>query len=300
MPASVNGYIGRFAPTPSGHLHFGSLLAALASYLDARQNNGQWLLRIEDLDTPRNQPGADQHILQTLDAFGLHWDNTVIWQSQRLEQYQAVLDDWLQRDLAFFCDCSRQDLKAFAGVYPGTCRQRQLAPDPGHAIRVRVDDRLISATDRLQQTLQVRLSTDPGDFVVRRRDGIIAYQLAVVIDDVAQGITDIVRGADLLDSTPRQIWLYHLLKAPVPRYLHIPLLLQADGDKLSKRLGATPIAADQAPATLFRALHTLAQQPPAELARAPISELLDWAIANWQPQHLPAAPQFNEMYTTRR
>ncbi|TVP90215.1 MAG: tRNA glutamyl-Q(34) synthetase GluQRS [Pseudomonadaceae bacterium] len=296
MPAPDSGYIGRFAPTPSGHLHFGSLLAALASYLDARQHEGQWLLRIEDLDTPRNLPGADQHILHTLDALGLHWDGPVIWQSQRLEHYHAVLDDWLQRDLAFYCNCSRQDLKTFGGVYPGTCRQRQLPADPSHAIRVRVDERLITATDRLQAPLAICLSADPGDFVVRRRDGIIAYQLAVVVDDVMQGVTDIVRGADLLDSTPRQLWLYQLLSAPIPRYLHIPLMLQQDGDKLSKRLGSTPINSDQAPASLFHALQTLAQQPPTELANAPTNEQLDWAIANWQPQRLPAAPQFNEIY----
>lgn len=296
MAAADSGYIGRFAPTPSGYLHFGSLLAALASYLDARQAGGQWLLRIEDLDTPRNLPGADQHILHTLDAFGLHWDGPVIWQSQRLEYYNSLLADWLQRDLAFYCNCSRQDLKPFAGVYPGTCRQRHLPADPSHAIRVRVDGRLIRVSDRLQKPVEVCLSTDPGDFVVRRRDGIIAYQLAVVADDVAQGITDIVRGADLLDSTARQLWLYHLLSAPVPRYLHIPLLLQSDGNKLSKRLGSTPLEANQAPALLFQALHTLAQQPPAELQQAPVKEQLDWAIAHWQPGHLPTAGQFSELF----
>lgn len=296
MPASDNSYTGRFAPTPSGYLHFGSLLAALASFLDARQHKGRWLLRIEDLDTPRNLPGADSHILHTLEAFGLYWDGPVTWQSQRLTSYNAILDDWLQRGLAYYCDCSRQMLKSFAGVYPGTCRARQLAPAADHAIRVRVDDRLITVHDRLQAAINARLNDDPGDFVLRRRDGIIAYQLAVVADDVAQGVTDIVRGADLLDSTPRQLWLYQLLGAPAPRYLHIPLLMRAAGDKLSKRLGSAPITAEQAPATLYQALLTLRQGPDPALASAPVGEQLAWAIQHWQPARLPASRQFHEHY----
>lgn len=288
-------YIGRFAPTPSGQLHFGSLLAALASYLDARQAGGQWLVRIEDLDLPRNLPGAADQILQTLDTYGLHWDATVLWQSQRTDYYQQLIDQLLAAGQAFYCDCSRRELQAHAGIYPGTCRQRQLPAAGDRAIRVQVDDRSLSFVDRLQGPFSQRLQSEVGDFIIRRRDGIIAYQLAVVADDIAQQISDVVRGADLLDSTPRQLWLYQLLEARPPRHLHIPLAMRQDGEKLSKRLASTPLAAEQAPATLFRALQVLAQEPPAELAGAGISELLGWATDHWQPERLPACQQLPDL-----
>lgn len=293
----LSPYIGRFAPTPSGYLHFGSLLAAVASYLDARQHHGQWLVRIEDLDTPRNVPGASDHILRTLDAYGLHWDGDIVYQSERLPLYQQVIDHWLQTGLAYHCDCSRKTILEQGGVYPGTCRQRHLPAAPDHAVRVQVAGQPLVFRDRLQGEFHQTPGGLSGDFIIRRRDGIIAYQLAVVVDDIAQRVTDIVRGADLLDSTPRQLWLYQLLQQPAPRYLHVPLVMREDGEKLSKRLGSTPLEPRLATATLHRALTVLAQDPPPELASAPVGEQLAWAVAHWQPQKLPAKRQIPEPRT---
>ena len=286
MPSSR--YIGRFAPTPSGYLHFGSLLAAVASYLDARHHQGKWLIRMEDLDTPRNLAGASEHILRTLQAYGLHWDGEIINQSDRLELYQQIIDEWLSTGQAYYCDCSRQKVIAHDGVYPGTCRHRQLPAAPNHAVRIQVGQSPIAFEDRLQGLVSQSLANTSGDFIIRRRDGIIAYQLAVVLDDIAQGVTDIVRGADLLDSTPRQLWLYQLLQQPAPGYLHVPLIMRHDGEKLSKRLGSAPLRDDQAAATLYRALCILTPNPPTSLRTAPVGQQLEWAIAHWQPQHLPA------------
>ena len=287
MPTAAP-YVGRFAPTPSGHLHFGSLVAALASYLDARQHHGQWLIRVEDLDQPRSIPGASQRIIDTLACYGMHSDGDILYQQDRLARYHAQIEQWLAEGKAYYCDCSRRDLAKFDGVYPGTCRQRHLLPAADHAVRLIVPDRQITTLDRLQPTFSQNLATSLGDFIIRRRDGIYAYQLAVVLDDIAQGITDVVRGADLLDSTPRQQWIYQLLDQPLPRYLHIPLLLRADGEKLSKRLGSTPLDPAQAPAQLFRALQALAQNPPPTLRTVSVDAQLNWAIAHWQPQHLSA------------
>ena len=281
-------YLGRFAPTPSGHLHFGSLLAALASYLDARARQGLWLVRMEDLDLPRNRPGAAEHILQTLAAHGLTWDGEVLAQSEHEPRYQRQIDTWLEQGLAYYCDCSRSDLAAHKGIYPGTCRERHLPPSPQHAVRLRVTSEELGFTDRLQGYFSQQLERQTGDFVIRRRDGVIAYQLAVVMDDIAQGVTDIVRGADLLDSTPRQLWLYRLLGVPAPTYLHIPLMMARRGEKLSKRLGSAPIESGQAPASLFAALTALCQQPPARLRSASVEQILAWAVAHWQPQQMPA------------
>lgn len=282
-------YIGRFAPTPSGHLHVGSLLAALASYLDARNKGGQWLVRMEDLDRPRNKTGAAEHILQTLTAHGLEWDGKVLTQSEHEARYQRQIDSWLDQGLAYYCDCSRSDLSTHNGIYPGTCRARNLPAAGNHAVRIRVTDDPVIFTDRLQGTISQRLESELGDFVIRRRDGVIAYQLAVVMDDIAQGVTDIVRGADLLDSTPRQLWLYRLLGATPPEYLHIPLVMARQGQKLSKRLGSAPIDPAQAPASIFAALAALQQQPPAALQQATATELLAWAVEHWQPLRLPAS-----------
>ena len=287
-------YVGRFAPTPSGHLHFGSLLAALASYLDARHHSGRWLVRIEDLDQPRNVPGATDHILRTLETYGLEWDGDILHQSQNLERYDQALNVLIEHDHAYYCDCSRKLVAEHGGIYPGYCRTRDLPAAGTLAIRVRVPDEPIGINDRLQGEFSQQLATEVGDFVVRRRDGIIAYQLAVVVDDIDQGITDVVRGADLLDSTPRQLWLYRLLNAQPPRYLHIPLIMRRQGEKLSKRLASTPITAGDRSAALFRALTALAQQPPPALCNAPVDEQLAWGIAHWNPQRLPAVQQLLE------
>ncbi|HDY98536.1 MAG TPA: tRNA glutamyl-Q(34) synthetase GluQRS [Pseudomonas sabulinigri] len=283
---SATPYIGRFAPTPSGYLHFGSLLAALASYLDARHQQGRWLIRVEDLDQPRSIPGASEHIIETLACYGMYSDGEIIFQQDRLTTYQAQIDQWLTTGQAYYCDCSRRQLAEFNGIYPGTCRHRQLPAAADHAVRLIAPKQPLTALDRLQPPLTQDLATATGDFIIRRRDGIYAYQLAVVLDDIAQGVTDVVRGADLLDSTPRQQWIYQLLGQPLPRYLHIPLLLRADGEKLSKRLGSTPLDPAQAPTELFRALQALTQQPPLALRNANIAEQLEWAIAHWRPQQL--------------
>jgi glutamyl-Q tRNA(Asp) synthetase len=288
MTTPQSPYLGRFAPTPSGHLHFGSLVTALASYLDARHQRGHWLVRMEDLDGPRNKPGAAEHILQTLKAHGLIWDGEVLIQSQQIERYQQRIQNWISQGLAYYCDCSRTDLSAYGGVYPGFCRERGLPWARDHAVRLRVTDDPIAFTDRLQGKISQRLESEVGDFVIRRRDGVVAYQLAVVMDDIDQGVTQIVRGADLLDSTPRQLWLYQLLKARAPEYLHIPLLMARRGHKLSKRLDSAPIEAAQASVSLYSALVALQQQPPAHLQGGPISEIIAWAIEHWQPCDLPA------------
>lgn len=276
----MTAYIGRFAPTPSGFLHFGSLVAALASYLDARSVGGQWLLRMEDLDPPREVAGAQAGILQALDNYGLHWDGEVVYQSLRHEAYEAVIQRLFQQGIAYACSCSRKQLEGSNGIYPGTCR------NAGHdqhnaAIRLRVPELNYHFTDRVQGRFEQHLGRESGDFVIRRRDGLYAYQLAVVLDDAWQGVTDIVRGADLLDSTPRHLYLQELLGLPQPRYLHVPLITQPDGHKLGKSYRSPPLQAEQAAPLLVRALHALGQAVPGELARAGVAEVLAWAVAHW-------------------
>lgn len=279
-------YTGRFAPTPSGYLHFGSLVAALASYLDARAAGGQWLLRMEDLDPPREVPGARDAILRTLEGYGFAWDGEAVCQSGRHSEYAAVVARLLDQGLAYACTCSRKQLADHAGVYPGTCRDAG-HPDDDAAIRLRVPELEYRFVDRVQGEFRQQLGREVGDFVIRRRDGLFAYQLAVVLDDGWQGVTDVVRGADLLDSTPRQLHLQQLLGLPQPRYLHVPLLIQPDGHKLGKRYRSPPLPADQAAPLLLRALRTLGQQPPAALAGARPRELLAWGIAHWDAARIP-------------
>jgi len=278
-------YVGRFAPTPSGYLHFGSLVAALASFLDARAAGGRWLLRMEDLDPPREMPGAQDAILRTLEIYGFEWDGPVERQSLRQTAYAAAVEALLQRGLAYPCTCSRRQLEGHT-LYPGTCRTLQ-RPRHDAAIRLRVPDAEYAFIDRVQGRFAQNLAREAGDFIIQRRDGLYAYQLAVVLDDAWQGVTDVVRGADLLDSTPRQLYLQELLGLPQPRYLHIPLLLQPDGHKLGKSYRSPPLPAERAPAELLRALRALGQQPPAALSGAGCRELLDWGIRHWQPGAIP-------------
>jgi glutamyl-Q tRNA(Asp) synthetase len=286
-------YIGRFAPTPSGYLHFGSLVAALASYLDARAAGGRWLLRIEDLDPPREVAGAQSAILSTLESYGFEWDGPVMRQSERHDAYAEVLQHWLSQGLAYACTCSRKQLEAYQGIYPGLCR------NAGHpwldaAIRLRVPALTYAFNDRVQGDFAQHLGREVGDFVIRRRDGLYAYQLAVVIDDAAQGINNIVRGADLLDSTPRQLYLQELLGASAPRYLHVPLITQPDGHKLGKSYRAPPLPAEQARPLLLRALRALGQDAPEQLLELTPSAILSWAAQHWQAERIPKVMQLAE------
>ncbi|MCC5794722.1 MAG: tRNA glutamyl-Q(34) synthetase GluQRS [Chromatiales bacterium] len=279
---------GRFAPSPTGPLHFGSLVAALASWLDARSAGGAWLLRIEDLDAPRVVPGAEAAILRTLERFGLYWDGQIMRQSARADAYAAALDRLCGMGQLFACSCSRRELadSALPGlegpVYPGTCRGR--APASGHALRVLAGEATIAFMDRIQGPVSHRLAGEIGDFVVRRGDGLAAYQLAVVVDDAAQGITDVVRGADLLVSTARQLHLQRLLGLPEPRYAHVPIALDDSGRKLSKQESAEALR-DGDPAVLRRALEWLGQAaPPPDLG---CPQILTWATARWDLERVP-------------
>lgn len=281
-----SSYIGRFAPTPSGYLHFGSLVAALASYLDARHVGGRWLLRMEDLDPPREMPGAQDAILRSLETYGFEWDGELVRQSERHAEYTALIERLFAQGLAYACTCSRKQLEGCGGIYPGTCRDAGHA-DHDAAIRLRVPGLEYRFVDRVQGEFRQHLGREVGDFVIRRRDGLFAYQLAVVLDDAWQGVTDVVRGADLLDSTPRQLYLQELLGLPQPRYLHVPLIIQPDGHKLGKRYRSPPLPADQATPLLARALRALGQQPPAGLAAATPREALAWGIAHWDATRIP-------------
>ena len=282
-------YIGRFAPSPTGPLHFGSLLAATASYLQARKQSGKWLLRIEDIDPPREQPGAGQQIVDTLEAYGFAWDGPVIWQSESRDAHHDALQALLANGMAYACGCSRRDLadaprSPLGIIYPGTCRSGCDARET--AIRVRTDDRPVEFHDALQGLQSQRLESESGDFVVLRRDGLVAYHLAVVVDDHVQGVTEIVRGIDLMDSTPRQIWLQQLLGYETPDYMHIPVATHDDGQKLSKLTGASGIPVNGKRKVLFAALQALCQQPPTGLQTARLREIWDWASNNWQPAAL--------------
>lgn len=278
-------YIGRFAPSPTGPLHFGSLLAAIASYLQARTAGGQWLLRIEDIDPPREQPGADKLILDALESYGFEWDGPVTYQSRFREHHEARIAKLIATGLAYPCCCSRRDLAGVArgplgAIYPGTCRNGCASSDV--AIRVRTHNEPIAFTDRLQGPQTMRLESASGDFVIRRRDGLVAYHLAVVQDDADQGVTEVVRGIDLLDSTPRHIHLQRLLDIPTPSYVHIPVAKNAEGQKLSKLTGAPAISTAHAGTTLVAALNALGQSTHAELEAAPLGEIWAWAMENWQ------------------
>jgi len=285
-PAS---YVGRFAPSPTGPLHFGSLVAAVASYLQARCNEGQWLLRVEDIDPPREQAGAAHAIVDTLRAYGFQWDGDVLFQSESASAHRQALERLVADGWAYPCGCSRSDLDAaprgpLGVIYPGTCRQGCDAAET--AIRVRTRNEPIGFTDGLQGPVTQSLESESGDFVVRRRDQLIAYHLAVVVDDALQGITEVVRGIDLLDSTPRQICLQRLLAYATPAYSHIPVVVHANGDKLSKLTGAAGIPPDGSGIVLVAALAALMQEPPAVLARSSLDEIWHWALEHWQPRVL--------------
>lgn len=285
---------GRFAPSPTGPLHFGSLVAALGSYLHTRSRGGLWLLRVEDLDTPRNRPGATDAILETLAQLGLQHDGGVVYQSARRPVYLKAIAELDRRHQLYACACSRAEIGD--KPYPGVCREGVKAGRRARALRIRVDDSPIGFIDTLQGSFQQRLETEVGDFVIRRADNIIAYHLAVVVDDAAQGVTEVVRGADLLDSTPRQIHLQKLLGLPTPAYLHLPLAIGADGRKLSKQNGAPALDPAHHGRSLFYALRFLGQSPPVSLKRARPALVLEWAMAHWSPAAIPPVPSLRPCF----
>ena len=286
--------VGRFAPSPTGPLHFGSLVAAIGSYCLAKKAGGRWLLRIEDLDAPRVVPGAADTILRTLESLGLEWDAEIVWQSQRSEVYEEALRSLVEQGLVYGCACSRKEILSSAPhrgeegpVYPGTCRQGLPAGRVPRALRLRVPSNSISFRDQIFGSVEQSLDSAVGDFVLRRADGVYAYQLAVVVDDAESGVTQVVRGEDLLPSTPRQIYLHGCLGTPVPQYFHLPLVLSPEGEKLSKRHGA--VCPDH-PAVVWRALRFLGQKVPTELKGADPKQVLLWGVSCFDEKQVPSGP----------
>ena len=272
----MSSMAGRFAPSPTGPLHIGSLYTALASFLDARAEGLAWRLRFDDLDEPRNQPGAETRILRSLEVHGLHWDGAVERQSERLGLYQAALETLQRQAQTFYCTCSRKAL-AESPTYPGRCRER-VTPVANAAIRVRVDEAALEFTDLVQGRQRTRLDQTVGDFVIKRRDGPFAYQLATAVDDGNPSIVRVLRGRDLLATTPRQLHLMALLGLSAPTYAHIPVLLNRAGEKWSKQTGAPPIS-DRAPQANIRACLTLLSLQPPDLGLEP---MLEWAKSRWR------------------
>jgi glutamyl-Q tRNA(Asp) synthetase len=292
VPALPSRSRGRFAPSPTGPLHAGSLYAALGSWLDARAAGGEWLVRIEDVDRAREQPGAADRILATLEAYGLHWDGPVLRQSTRGDAYAAALERLRADGLVYACSCTRGELPPAPpgeeARYPGTCLSGPRRPSDPLALRFRASafPGPVTAPDRLWGPLTQDVSAAVGDFVLRRKDGFWAYQLAVVVDDASQGITDVVRGLDLRDNTPRQVLLQTALALPPVRYLHLPLVTDPEGVKLSKSKQGLPVDRQDAARTLSALLVRLGLPVPDELIGAPIGEQLRWALAGWDPRRL--------------
>ncbi len=290
-------YVGRFAPSPSGPLHFGSLVAAVASYCDAKSNKGKWLVRMEDLDKPREVEGAAHHIINTLEAFGFEWDGDIVFQSQRNHYYQEAFTQLNPH--VYPCVCTRKEIadssqtQGIDGlIYPKTCfKKPPLQPNIDAAYRAIALDKFIGFVDAIQGEITQNLAFDVGDFILKRKDGLFAYQLAVVVDDALQGVTHVVRGADLLDSTPRQLYLQQLLSYPSPTYAHVPVACNAQGEKLSKQTLAQAISPEAAPILLFEALYFLGQHPPLEVKNATLNEVWRWAIDNWQLSKVPNSRQ---------
>ena len=288
-------YRGRFAPSPSGPLHFGSLISALGSYLDAKAQRGEWCLRIDDLDPPRVAPGATDAILRALEAYGLLWDGAAQYQSQRTHAYAGAFEVLKELGAVYPCGCTRREIadssvgaRAVA-IYPGTCRAGLALGKYGRAWRLDTRGARVVFADRLKGVIEQDLEREAGDFIVQRADGYFVYQLAAVVDDAELGITDIVRGADLLDSTLRQVYLQRLFKLPTPRYLHLPVAVNALGEKLSKQTLAPPLDVTLPQPTLIQALAFLQHSPPLQLCGAAVPEILAWAIAHWDASNLPQA-----------
>jgi glutamyl-Q tRNA(Asp) synthetase len=286
-------YRGRFAPSPTGPLHFGSLVAAVGSYLDARAHGGDWLLRIDDVDTPRSMPGAAEAILRTLESFGFAWDDEIVWQSRRTDFYRAAFERLRLNGDAFACSCSRREVADSslapdgAPRYAGTCRAGFAAERTARAWRLKVEPENLCFDDALQGRLCQDVAAEVGDFVILRADGLFAYQLAVVVDDAEQGVTHVVRGADLIDSTVRQLCLQRKLGLAQPEYLHLPAAVNAAREKLSKQTRARSIDGARPQAALRAALCYLGQEAPVELEEADLHSLWSWAVEHWRRASLP-------------
>ncbi|MCE0493352.1 tRNA glutamyl-Q(34) synthetase GluQRS [Vibrio salinus] len=293
-------YVGRFAPSPSGPLHFGSLIAALGSYFQAKSCHGIWLVRIEDIDPPREIPGAASLILKTLEAYGLHWDKSVVYQSQRTEAYQTQIDHWLKEGTAYYCECTRKAIKNAGGYYPGTCRNKKLENNGQRAVRLKMSEPVISFTDRKHGQLTIPTKLANEDFIIKRRDGLFAYNLAVVLDDIDQGITEIVRGADLIEPTGRQISLYKILGQSPVSYVHLPLALDNHGNKLSKQNHAPAIDITHPKPALLDAMIFLGFEIMEDIKTAPVDEIIAWGVKNWQLSQLPGTlkvtPRFSNAF----
>ncbi|SDK42388.1 glutamyl-Q tRNA(Asp) synthetase [Methylophilus rhizosphaerae] len=281
--------IGRFAPSPTGPLHFGSLVAAVASYCDARSQGGQWLLRMEDVDTTRRVAGASDEIIAALHRYGFVWDGEMIYQSRRSDLYQQALDFLRDKNLAYPCTCSRKEIADSStrqgiegAIYPGTCRQHPAKAGIPAAWRLQTSDKDICFQDKVQGRQQHTMATDIGDFVIKRADGLFSYQLAVVVDDALQGVTHVVRGADLLHSTTRQIYLQQLLGYATPVYAHIPLVMNTAGQKLSKQNLAKALPADNVETVLIEALRFLQQPLPDNIHTRSLHAIWQWAYTHWQ------------------
>ncbi|MCP4323800.1 MAG: tRNA glutamyl-Q(34) synthetase GluQRS [Psychromonas sp.] len=282
-------YIGRFAPSPSGPLHFGSLVAALGSYLQAKSLNGKWLVRIEDIDPPREIAGASEDILATLKAYGLVWDDEVIFQSQQSDFYEQVLVKLYSQQLSYACSCTRKIIKLQGGVYLGNCRDKQLNLE-NNALRINVSKLAETITlfnDKLRGDIKLDEQQANEDFIIKRKDGLYAYNLAVVIDDINQGITEIVRGADLLPTTGKQLTLYQLLGQQAPSYIHLPLAVTEPGLKLSKQNHALAIDKHNPIPTLLKALQFLGHQLPDDIDKSSCTTILNWATQNWNLTRIP-------------
>lgn len=281
--------VGRFAPSPTGPLHFGSLVAAVASYCDAKSQGGRWLLRIEDVDTTRRVAGASADMIRTLQHYGFVWDEAIVYQSERTEHYEQALAHLCHRGLAYPCTCSRKEIADSStqlgiegAIYPGTCLQHPIKPDTPAAWRLKTPAINIGFADRIVGWQQHAMARDIGDFVIKRADGLFSYQLAVVVDDALQCVTHVVRGADLLQSTTRQIYLQHCLGYATPAYAHIPLVLNDQGQKLSKQTLATALPLDNILATLVAAFNFLPYLPQPVPTFSNLPALWQWAMAHWQ------------------
>ena len=280
-------YIGRFAPSPSGLLHIGSLVAALASYLDAKANKGLWYVRMEDLDPPRESPAAASHILSTLEQLKLLWDGEVLYQSQRHDAYKSTIDSLNKQQLIYPCTCSRKLIQANKGKYPGTCRNNIesdiKSSNSAYSLRCLSPTNTINFTDLFQGKQHL---SSQGDFIVKRKDELYAYQLAVVVDDAHQNINHVIRGIDLMSSSANQIHLQTLLGFPTPNYGHIPIIINKQGQKLSKQHFASPLDLNNPEKLILIALQYLNQEPDSELSHCSLQDILNWGVDNWTPQNL--------------